>query len=193
MHSNYLVEVDIPDSVTTIKGGAFMACTSLKEIVIPDSVTEILTYGSWGAFSGCTSLEDVKLGNGVTKIGTRAFSGCTNLEHINLPNNITTYGGEAFYNCPKLTKVGVGISEGIELEDGLTKIVYEMFYGANNITEVSLPDSVITIERRAFAKCTNLQSIIYKNNSHTTESSLKSAGITSIAYDSFEGTNITKE
>ena len=45
----------IPDSVTTIGGGAFEDCTSLTSVTIPDSVTTIGNY----AFYYCTSLETV--------------------------------------------------------------------------------------------------------------------------------------
>ncbi len=45
----------IPDSVTSIGGSAFFACTNLSSITIPDSVISINN----GAFSDCQSLTDV--------------------------------------------------------------------------------------------------------------------------------------
>lgn len=56
-------EIVIPETVkgkkvTSIGDAAFMDCTSLTSVTIPDSVTKIGGY----AFSGCTSLETVNYG-----------------------------------------------------------------------------------------------------------------------------------
>ena len=47
----------IPDSVTTIYGGAFEGCTGLTNVPIPDSVRKI---GN-GAFEGCVRLKNVSV------------------------------------------------------------------------------------------------------------------------------------
>lgn len=64
-------DVIIPDSVTEIGEGAFMACINLRHICISRSVREIL----YGAFFGCENLSDVDIGSPskLTYIGTRAF------------------------------------------------------------------------------------------------------------------------
>ena len=64
---------------TTIGQNAFQGCTSLKNIVIPDTIT----YIGQNAFCGCTSLTSVTIGSGVTEIGMYAFYGCYNLREIN--------------------------------------------------------------------------------------------------------------
>ena len=79
--------------------------------------------------------------------------GCTNLSHIKVPRTITSFGYNVFADCPKLTKVGVGITDGIELESNITEIPALMFYGCTNITEVTIPDTVINIGQAAFYKC----------------------------------------
>ena len=52
LNGELLTELVIPDSVTSIVGGAFKNCTSLTSVVIPDSVTVIGT----AAFYNCSNL-----------------------------------------------------------------------------------------------------------------------------------------
>ena len=55
-----------------ITGCKYYGCTSLKNIVIPNSVTSI----SGSTFYGCTSLENITIPNSVTSIGSTAFRDC---------------------------------------------------------------------------------------------------------------------
>ena len=59
-------------SVTSIGIGAFLDCSELTAITIPESVTSI---GS-GAFSGCSSLTTINTPESVTYIGVSAFGYC---------------------------------------------------------------------------------------------------------------------
>ena len=52
-------------TVTTIGASAFIDCTSLTNVTIPNSVTSIGEY----AFYDCTSLTSVTIPNSVTSIG----------------------------------------------------------------------------------------------------------------------------
>ncbi|MBE6303470.1 MAG: leucine-rich repeat domain-containing protein [Bacteroidales bacterium] len=105
-------ETVIPESVATIKNGAFYGCTALTNITIPQNVTDIEN----STFNGCTNLEKVTLntdsigqwfsrnpsikeviiGEGVTSIGAHAFNGCAALVNISIPSSIIKVGGAAF-------------------------------------------------------------------------------------------------
>ena len=74
---------------------AFSFCSSLSEIVIPSSVTNI---GDW-AFSGCDSLSEIVIPSSVTSIGHHAFYGCRSLSEIVIPSSVTSIGDWAFYDC----------------------------------------------------------------------------------------------
>ena len=96
------------DRTPTLPELAFMNCTALQEVTLPDDVRVI---GS-SAFFGCAALTTVNLSQ-VTWINLNAFYECTSLEMIIL-NNVTEIGREAFYGCtslktlkiPKCTRFG---------------------------------------------------------------------------------------
>ena len=92
-------------SVTRIGNNAFEK-SSAKEIVIPDSVTEI---GSQ-AFSSCGKLTGVSIPNSVTTIRDRAFFGCNSLASITIPDSVTDIELQAFCNCTSLKSVTIPAS-----------------------------------------------------------------------------------
>ena len=92
-------------SVTRIGNNAFEK-SSAKEIVIPDSVTEI---GSQ-AFSGCGKLTGVSIPNSVTTIRDRAFFDCNSLASITIPDSVTDIELQAFCNCTSLKEVTIPAS-----------------------------------------------------------------------------------
>ena len=81
--NNNISSVKIHTSAKFIYSYAFVVCTKLTDVVIPDSVTSI----GEGAFEGCKSLTSVTIGNGVTSIGDLAFQGCKKLKHIAIKGN----------------------------------------------------------------------------------------------------------
>ena len=86
--------IELPNSITSIGYKAFYNST-LQEIVIPESVTDIEEY----AFGSCSKLTSVTIGDGVTSIGNNAFSYCSSLTSITIPNSVTSIGSYAFRNC----------------------------------------------------------------------------------------------
>ncbi|MCH5143429.1 MAG: leucine-rich repeat protein [Clostridiales bacterium] len=85
---------------STIYSGAFINCTSLENIEIPDSVTSI---GS-SAFRDCTSLGSIIFGKNsqLTSIEYSAFYNCTSLASITIPDDVTSIGWNAFGGCTRL-------------------------------------------------------------------------------------------
>ena len=89
-----LVSVTLPESITSISDAAFYECGSLTSITIPQSVTSI----GGSAFYGCSSLTSVTIPNSVTSIGYDAFCNCHNLASISIPASVTSIGNAAFSN-----------------------------------------------------------------------------------------------
>lgn len=96
----------IPNSVTSIGGGAFNGSSSLTTITIPNSVTSI----SDAAFAGCSGMTSLTIGNSVTSIGGSAFWDCSGLTSVTIPNSVTSIGDQAFYRCTGLQSVTIGNS-----------------------------------------------------------------------------------
>ena len=127
-----LINLYVPESITTIGSQAFNYCNSLENIYITDIskwctilfgsapfyyaenlylngelVTDIVVpegITSIGAyvFSNCLSLKTVVLPNSVKSIDSGAFSGCTSLVSITIPDTIISIGAGAFSGCEML-------------------------------------------------------------------------------------------
>ena len=82
-------------SVTSIGELAFIYCSGLTSIAIPNSITSI----GKSAFEGCSGLTSVTIPNSVTSIGESTFFKCSGLTSITIPNSVTSIGDFAFSYC----------------------------------------------------------------------------------------------
>lgn len=125
---------------------AFDGCSSLTEVVIPESVNRI----RYAAFRDCTALETLSIPGGVTAIEGMAFSG-SGLKSIVIPEGVTTIEAGTFADCKNLRSV--------ELPDSMTMIYPEAFYSCKRLPSVTIPEGVYSIGERAFHSCFSLTSI----------------------------------
>ena len=93
-----LTSIHIPNGVTSIGDAAFGGCSSLTSIHIPNSVTSIGESDGAGAFSGCSSLTSISIPEGVTSIEHNTFA-YTELDSISIPESVTTISPYAFYRA----------------------------------------------------------------------------------------------
>ena len=101
-----ITKLTLGKSISRIGSSAFLQCTGLKSVVIPNSVSTI----SSRAFAECTGLNEAVLGNSVSYIGDRAFEQCSNLKWVSIPNSVTYIGSYAFRGCSGLQSVVIGKS-----------------------------------------------------------------------------------
>ena len=176
-----LEEINIPDSVTEIESSSFEDSINLVSVNIPDSVIKIGNE----AFAGCEKIESINIPDSVTEIGERTFANCSNLSNVKLSKNLEYMGGRAFGSCEKITQIEIpksldncgnsgyasyhgpfGACSGLKkiiFEEGTKEISNNLFRGCTGLEEISIPASVIKIERYTFADCTNLKNVYFSN------------------------------
>lgn len=151
-HYSYDEDVVIEPGTKGIAEKAFYNHSSLKSVIIPESVTVI---GDW-AFDGCTSLENVNIPASVKSIGDGTFWECKSLKHIDIPDSVTSIGTSAFSGCKSLN--------GVVIPDSVTSIGVYAFSHCESLTELNIPAAVNSIEREAFWGCSSLGTITVDDN-----------------------------
>ena len=159
-NENAKISLDLSQTtgLTSIGNYAFMYCSSLTSVNIPDSVTSI---GN-GAFSGCSSLTSVNIPDGVTSIANTTFCGCSSLTSINIPDKVTSIGIAAFGECESLTS--------ITIPNSVTSIDKDAFRRCSNLTAIAIPDSVDSIGGMPFQNCTSLTELTVSEGNQTYKS-----------------------
>ncbi len=170
-----LLSITIPNSVASIEDEAFRNCTKLTSIIIPDSVT----YIGYNAFSGCFKLVEVY---NLSKLNITA--GSTNNGNVGFWAKVihTSLDEESILKATEDGYVFVIVSEdeiylinyiGNDREltlpesyNGNNYQIYEYaFYYRNDITKVTIPDSITFIDRFVFQYCDSLTSVTFENAS----------------------------
>ncbi len=206
-----LTAIDLPQ-VVRVESGAFAGCLALKEAKLP--LAQIIE-GSLrdengekvgkSAFEGCTALQQVVAPN-LQSFGA-AFVNCPALQELDISN----YSGEAscfqnLKNVPSLETIRIApdnakyaVQDGIVLTKDLQSVVYvPPKYPLKNM---DLPQ-VTRLEWRAFADCTNLETISLPNVTYignnafdncTNLETISLPNVTEIRYEAFNNCARLKE
>ena len=138
-------------TVTSIGSSAFLGCSGLTSITIPEGVRII----GGGAFYGCSGLTSITIPESVTSIDVMAFSDCSGLTSINIPDGVTWIGMNTFSGCSGLTS--------ITIPESVTSIGYSAFKDCSGLTSITIPESVTRIEERAFENCSDLTKVEFSS------------------------------
>lgn len=107
INGNFITDIIIPDTVTSISAEAFYNFEGLTSVIIPNSVNSI----DVGAFQSCKALTSIDLGEGIGIISRYTFYNCQNLKYIHLSENLSEIEEGAFAECPKIQLVFYAGSE----------------------------------------------------------------------------------
>ena len=151
--------------ITKISSVSPLNYSGVKEVVIPNSVTEIGKQ----AFMNCSSLEKVNIPESVKTIGMEAFHLCSSLKEISL--NVETIEPYTFDNCKSLEKVTLG--------DRTKEICDRAFVSCSKLAQVNFNDGLVTIGSAAFLDCESLSGKV-----------VIPASVTMIKSSAFTGTKI---
>ncbi len=98
-----IVSIDIPESVKHINDYAFIRCTNLEAVDLPDNLE---TLGI-GALYGCSKVKEVEIPSTVSELHNFTFYNATALENIILNDGLESIGEKAFYHTTALVSLEI--------------------------------------------------------------------------------------
>ena len=193
------VNLDLSDTtgLTFIGENAFSGCSNLTSVTIPDSITSV----DYNAFLICNNIENLVTGNGLTSLDNLPITSA--LKSITIGSGINSINERTFNSCNNLTifKVDENNQNYSVSEDG--KILFNkdkttLITCSSAANDVTIPDSVTTVNSGAFVNCKNVETLVIGNGLTSLDnlpitSALKSItignNIKSIGYNTFKGCN----
>ena len=180
-----LIQVVIPDNVESIGNEVFYACSNLKEVVLGkklrtmgysafrycDNLTEVTVLGNVENFSDTdfayTAVKELKIGKEVVTLKAD-FYNMTTLEKIevNKENKVYMSQDGVLYNKERSELIRYPqekTDEVYQIPEGVEKVKNAAFRYAH-VKEITLPESLIEIEEKAFYYCQNLSKIVFPDN-----------------------------
>ena len=154
MYSLYIdnqkvVNLVIPETITTIKQGSFSMNNGIKTVTIGDNVTHI----DPNSFIYCVSLENISIGKNITQVAALVSSlyGCPSLKSISVGSDNPVFLTEenVLFNKEKTTLFiypSSRIGETYTIPSGVTTLSGSSFSQLANLKHLIIPDEVISAE-----------------------------------------------
>ena len=138
--------------MTTLMGEMFYNCSSLRNIMIPENITQICD----SAFGNCTSLRKIRISKNVTDIDATAFYYCSNLETVEIDkeNENFVYEDGIVLNKEKtkmicILPIAINGNE-FTIPSTITELNNSNLSAYKQITKLNLPASLSLIDTNVF-------------------------------------------
>lgn len=173
--------------VTAIADYAFLNCSNLIKITIPETVTSMGT----SVFANCRGLQSAVINANVNTLHKETFNSCDALKSISLSSTITEINGVMLGNLKNLESITVSennpylivengvlyskdfttlihypakkVGKDYEIPNTVTIIGGQAFRYCKELERVTIPDTVTEIRVQSFSGCSNLTSIDIPN------------------------------
>ena len=174
----------VNSGVTSVGDFAFYGCNNLSSASLPESLTSIKHCG----FAYC-GLREITIPDNVTELGTQAFLGNSNLTSLTIPRNVTSIGTSLVQACSKLTAIIVDTNNPVydsrencnaiihtsdnalvvgcmntTIAQSITSFSSTAFMGCYGLTSIVIPNQVTHLGSSAFSGCIGLKSIVLPDN-----------------------------
>lgn len=187
-----LKSVSLPDSIQTLASSAFRNITTLEEVTFGETNMYIFDNVFYN-----TGIERVYIPQNLEFIGEYSFVGLVNLTEFVVAEDNPYYqaidgvlfskdgkhliafpaGRTGSYEVPKhVEEIGYGAFENSKLSSitfneqaNILTIGYRTFFNADSLTEITIPDSVVTLGYYALAYCDGLKRVNLSDNSKLQE------------------------
>ena len=146
----------IPEGVTTIGTFAFCATSSIKNLILPQS---LITIGDAAFFS--TDITSIKIPKNVTNLGNNPFEITSSLLTIEVDEENSKYHSDGNCLIETATKTLIaGCQNSVIPSDGTVEIIgRNAFLNQSNLKSIVIPETVKTLVVGAFNGCTGLTEI----------------------------------
>lgn len=114
-----VASISIPQTVTSLKPGAFEAFSNLRTVVLPEGVLSIQSR----AFAECASLEEVVFPDTIQSIATDVFAGCLNLKRVVVPAGFSSLRQVLLTSMPNAQDLHWNVNTPLILDEGETTIL----------------------------------------------------------------------
>ncbi len=175
---SYRINSDTPTKTCIVSGcgedlyAYYPALDTLTtgHVTIPAEVDGYSVIGiDFNAFENCKNITGVSMPETLTTINSEAFKGCTSLADFQFSPALNSLGMDIFEETAWFAKQPDGLvyindrllyvykgemptDTHLEVKEGCTYIGYGAFMGQSNLTSITLPESLETIEGYAFSQ-----------------------------------------
>ena len=101
LNDKEIIDLVIPEDITTIGQFAFCGCTALKSVTYNNSLENI----GYSAFANCKGLKRIIIPESCETVQRNTFSGCEGLEEITLPSTCIVCYDYSFEDCNNIKRI----------------------------------------------------------------------------------------